>query len=68
MKSKGVWMKYRSGSDSLGRCSFTLYWMTNYCPGHPEGEYARREVGQCFFADPTKHGFHSPEEVGWKGQ
>lgn len=38
-----------SGPDSLGRYSYTLYWMADYHPGHPEGEYRRAERGQCFF-------------------
>lgn len=39
-----------SGPDELGRYHFTLYWMADYHPGHPDGEYATRERGQCFFA------------------
>lgn len=43
------------GPDPLGRYSYTLFWTTNYHPGHPDGEYAIRERGQCFFAPlPSK--------------
>ena len=43
-------IEIRSGPDSLGRYSYTLFWMADYHPGHPEGEYARRERAQCFFS------------------
>jgi len=49
-------IEYHSKPDSLGRCRFTLYWLDNYFPGHPEGEYIERERGQCFYADPRQYG------------
>ena len=36
--------------DDRGRVSHTRYWTTDYKPGHPDGEYVCREVGQAFFA------------------
>ena len=56
-------IEYRSKTDKWGRCSFTLYWMADYTPGHPEGEYVRRERAQCFHADPLDYGFPRPEQV-----
>ena len=47
-------IEIRSGPDSLGRYSYTLFWMADYHPGHPEGEYARRERAQGFFATLPK--------------
>jgi len=54
-------IEYHSGSDSLGRCHFSLHWMTDYTPGHPDGEYVRRERGQHFFADPREYNQLRPE-------
>lgn len=59
-------IEYHSASDRLGRCSFSLHWMTDYIPGHPEGEHVRRERGQCYFADPREHGYPRPEEAKTK--
>lgn len=56
-------IEYHSKTDRLGRCSFTLYWMADYHPGHPDGEYRTAERGQCFFADPLKHGHPRPEDA-----
>lgn len=36
--------------DALGRQSFSIYWLANYHPGHPEGEYRWAIRGQNFFA------------------
>ena len=44
---------YRSASDKLGRCSFTLDWVCD------DGT----KKGQCFFSDPRKYGHKRPEEV-----
>lgn len=54
-------IEYHSKSDAFGRCTFSLIWMADYHPGHPEGEYRRAERGQVFFADPRKHGFPGPK-------
>lgn len=40
------------GPDERGRYGYTLFWMTNYHPGHPDGEYGWRERGQVFFCVP----------------
>lgn len=60
-------IEYHSKSDSLGRCSFSLHWMADYHPGHPDGEYQRRERAQTFFADPLKFGHQRPEDVKEEG-
>lgn len=59
-------IEYHSKSDHLNRCSFTLFHLANYHPGDPAGEYRTAERGQCYFADPRKHGFPLPEEVGYE--
>lgn len=64
MEKKFTRIKYRSKSDSLGRCSFTLFWMADYHPGDPAGENRIAERAQCFFADPREYGFPRPEEQG----
>jgi hypothetical protein len=50
MKVTGRRIEIESGPDSLGRYHFTLYWLADYHPGHPDGENVIRERGQCFFA------------------
>jgi len=56
-------IEYLTESDDKGRCMFFLYWMANYHPGHPDGEYRVAERGQVFYADPMKYGFPRPEQV-----
>ena len=56
-------IEYHSESDTLGRCSFSLFWKTDYIPGHPDGEHKQHERGQCFFSDPKKYGHPRPEEI-----
>lgn len=56
-------IEYHSKSDEDGKCSFSLFWMATYHPGHPLGENRLAERGQSFRADPRKHGFPRPEEV-----
>ena len=53
-------IEYHGKTDSYGKCSFTLYWMADYHPGHPDGESGWRERGQCFHADPRDYGFPLP--------
>jgi hypothetical protein len=43
-----------SGPDKMGRYTFFLYWMADYHPGDPQGEYRHAERGQIFFADPNE--------------
>ena len=43
-------IEIHSGPDSLGRYIYTLLWMDNYFPGHPDGEYVERERAQVFHA------------------
>lgn len=47
--SRAEHVEIHSGPDDRGRYSYTLYWMADYHPGHPDGEYGWRERGQCFF-------------------
>jgi hypothetical protein len=61
MRKPATRITYHSSSDEHGRCSFTLRWIANYHPGHPDGAYRRAERGQCFFADPLKYGHVRPE-------
>ena len=39
-----------TGPDRFNRYSHARFWVTDYCAGHPEGEYVRRERGQHFFS------------------
>ena len=39
-----------SGPDSRGRYTYFLYWMADYHPGDPKGEYRRARRGQIFHA------------------
>lgn len=55
-------IEYHGKVDSEGRCHFSLHWMDDYFPGHPEGENVRRERGQHFFADPRKYGHPYPPQ------
>lgn len=43
------------GPDEQGRYFYTLEWFADYHPGHPDGEYAHRKRGQCFFAALPKY-------------
>ncbi len=56
-------IEYHSPTNDRGRCTFTLYWMADYHPGHPDGEYRRAERAQWFRDDPRKHGHPRPEET-----
>ena len=55
-------IEYHGPTDTHGRCHFSLRWIDDYFPGHPEGEHVRRERGQQFNADPRKYGHLRPEE------
>jgi hypothetical protein len=61
-------IEYHSATDKDGECSFSLFWMADYHPGHPLGEHRTAERGQCFRADPRKYGHPRPEEVKQKTQ
>lgn len=52
-------IEYNTMSDDFGRCSFFLYWHTDYTPSIPYPH----EKGQGFFADPTLKGFPRPEDL-----
>jgi len=43
-------IEIEDGPDELGRYHYFIFWLADYHPGHPEGEYARRERGQMFHA------------------
>lgn len=59
-------IEYHSPTDEKGECSFSLFWMADYHPGHPQGEHRTAERGQCFRADPRKYGHPLPEDVKQK--
>lgn len=42
-------LEIHRGPDSLGRYGYSIYWLDDYFPGHPGGEYKVRERGQNFF-------------------
>jgi len=44
-----------AGPDEQGRRRFTLFWMADYHPGHPLGEYRTAERGQVFWAKPARY-------------
>ena len=56
-------IQYYSKSDDDGKCSFSLHWLVNYTPGHPDGEYKKRERGQHYYMDPREKGFLRPEKA-----
>lgn len=60
----GPWIDMESGIDDRGRARFTLYWVADYQPGHPDGEQRRVIRGQCFYADPTPYKTFAE----WKGK
>ena len=62
-KLPGKRIEYDSGSDKEGKCSFTLFWMADYHPGHPTREHGWAERGQCFHADPRAYGYPRPEDA-----
>lgn len=43
------------GPDSDGKYLFWIFWMDNYHPGHPKGEYRLAERGQLFKSNPLKY-------------
>ena len=47
-------IEYHGPTDTHGRCHFSLRWIDDYFPGHPEGEHVRRERGQHFHAEVKK--------------
>lgn len=54
-------IEYHGKSDKEGRSHFSLHWMDDYFPGHPDGEHVLRERGQHFHADPLTYGHPRPE-------
>jgi len=62
-------IEVHSGPDSHGRYVHTRYWMAEYHPGHPDGEYRLTERGQVFHSvlpTPTPEDDHEYDE-GWDG-
>ncbi len=51
------------GPDSRGAFTYFLYWMDDYFPGHPEGEYVIRERGQIFRELSGRH--LDDESITW---
>jgi hypothetical protein len=56
IKENGLRGEIYSGPDSEGRYHYGLFWLADYHPGHPEGEYRRAERGQHFFGVPPNDG------------
>ncbi len=48
-----VRIEYHSEPDTQGRRHYTVYWLSDYHPGDPRGEYRVAERGQVFFAKPN---------------
>lgn len=48
--SKYTRIEILDGPDGQGRYTHFRYWMADYHPGDPQGEYRRAERGQIFFA------------------
>jgi len=40
-----------AGPDDHGRRRFTVFWMADYHPGDPRGEYRTAERGQEYWSD-----------------
>lgn len=49
---KGCRVEVYSDPDARGRCHFAIMWVSDYHPGHPDGEYVTRERGQHYFGVP----------------
>jgi len=54
-----------SGPDSQGRYSFTIRWMADYHPGHPDGEYRRDWRYQCYHTTLTQEEIDSASWGEW---
>ncbi len=55
-------IKIHSGPDALNRYHYTLYWIADYHPGDPRGEYRIAERGQNFHAQlPEEADMHANE-------
>ena len=52
-------IEYHDGPDSFGNYTFTVYWLAEYHPGHPDGEYRLAERGQVFHANPVELGYET---------
>lgn len=53
-------IEIHSGPDERGRYHYTRFWMADYHPGHPDGEYRRAERAQHFHA-PLPEGYEPKE-------
>ena len=52
-------IEIHSGPDRQGRYFHTRFWMADYHPGHPDGEYRRAERAQVF---------NAPLPAGWSSE
>jgi len=43
------------GPDRFGNYHYAIFWLANYHPGHPDGEYGWRERGQHYYGNPERH-------------
>ncbi len=62
--NKISYIEYHNKNVDNNKHSFTLYWFTDYIPGHPDGEHKFHWRGQGFVSDPTRDGFNIPKELG----
>lgn len=53
---KNARIEVYAGPDTHGRYHYALFWLADYHPGHPDGEYRTAERGQHFFGNPDRHG------------
>ncbi len=60
--SKFSYIEYHNTNVDANKHFFTLFWFTNYIPGHPDGEYKFHWRAQEFVTSPKKYGFKIPEQ------
>jgi hypothetical protein len=57
-----------SGPDEKGRWEFAKFWMADYHPGDPAGEYRWAERGQHFHAPLKTHMGSVTEVIDMRGR
>lgn len=66
MKPQFTRIEVYEGPNREGNYHFALFWMADYHPGHPDGEYRTAERGQHFLA-PLK-GYDNVPMVDRRGK
>lgn len=61
----GPWIESNGPARSDGQRPYTIYWVADYHPGHPVGEYRTDIRGQCYFANPIEQKHH--KYATWPG-